>query len=231
MVESFFASLRLELGIETGYAQEIRLAKGWRSRDNLGDPEVYAVGARRYPTWFENYGWNVDELPLVDRTATTAVARIWNSLRSHGEARLALAVRRLNAAMTRDEAADAILDATIALEVLLGDGDGQSISWKLRMRAAALAGLDGDRAHMEEMRIAIKEIYDARSAIVHGGRRNSATSDDGYAASRRAIDILREVIRSLIAYPRYLDPHQIDNDLLLTPRVQVGGSSPVNPSA
>lgn len=217
MVDSFFAALRLELGIATGYAQEIRLAKGWRSYRRLDEPEVYAVGARRYPAWFDDYGWNADPLPLVDKDGVYAVARTWQALRSIDDNRFALALRRLNAAMTRDEPADAILDATIALEVLLGDGDGQSISWKLRMRAAALIGIEADREAMEEVRTAIRDTYEARSAIVHGGRRKKSTSDDGgYAASQTAIDVLRQVLKALVRHPAYLDPLKIDADLLLT---------------
>ena len=228
-VEIFFAALRLELGIETGYAQEIRIGRGWRIHARLREPEVYAVGARRYPSWFDDYGWNVDPLPEVDRAGIEAVASTWRTLREIADDRLTLALRRLNAAMTRDESADAILDATIALEVLLGDGDGQSIAWKLRMRAAALIGVDADRARMEEVRVAIKETYDARSAIVHGGRRRSGSADDAYAASRRAIDVLREVVRSVVRHPEYLKPERIDSDLLLTSRVVSEPSAPVPP--
>ena len=218
-VESFFAALRLELGIETGYAQEIRLSRGWRSHDRLGDPEVHTVGARRYPTHFDDYGWIRDDLPLVDRVGIETVARTWEALRGINDQRLALALRRLNAAMTRDEPADTILDATIALEVLLGDGDGQSISWKLRMRAAALVGLDADRTKMEEMRTAIKKTYETRSAIVHGGQRRSAPSDGGHEAAQVAINALRTVIKQVFIHPDYLDPQRIDADLLLTSRV------------
>jgi hypothetical protein len=47
--------------------------------------------------------------------------------------------------MTRDDAVDAILDATIGLEVLLGDQENQALSYKLRLRAGALARLSGTR--------------------------------------------------------------------------------------
>ncbi len=227
VVETFFAALRLELGIDTGYAQEIRMGRGWRSHARLREPEVYAVGARRYPSWFDDYGWNLNQLPEVDRDGIEAVASTWRVLRSLEDDRMTLALRRLNAAMTRDEPADAILDATIALEVLLGDGDSQSIAWKLRMRAAALIGMDADRTRMEEVKVAIRDTYDARSAIVHGGRRKSGAAADAYAASRRAIDVLRDVIRALVRHPKYLKPERIDADLLLTSRVAVVPPPPV----
>lgn len=228
VVETFFAALRLELGIETGYAQEIRIGRGWRSHARLQEPEVYAVGARRYPSWFDDYGWNADPLPEVDRKGIEAVASTWRVLRGLEDDRVTLALRRLNAAMTRDEPADAILDATIGLEVLLGDGDGQSIAWKLRMRAAALIGVDADRARMEAIRIAIRDTYDARATIVHGGRRKSGAAADAYAASRCAIDVLRDVIRALVRHPEYLKPERIDADLLLTSRM--AASAPLEPT-
>lgn len=215
-IDSFFAALRLELGIDTGYAQEIRLSKGWRTHDRLGDPEVHAVGARKYPSHFDNFGWMGDDLPMVDRTGIEAVAKTWQTLRSIDDQRLALALRRLNAAMTRDDPADTILDATIALEVLLGDGDSQSIAWKLRMRAAAVVGIDADRTKMEDMRTAIKKTYDARSAIVHGSRGRPNQDDSAHLAAQVAIMSLRTVIRQLVKHPSYLDPHRIDDTLLLT---------------
>lgn len=225
VVDSFFAALRLELDVDTGYAQEIRLAKGWRSHDRLGDPEVYAVGARRYPAHFDDYGWMNQDLPFVSKDETKAVARTWLGLLAIKDPRFALALRRFNAASLRDDPADVILDATIALEILLGDGDGQSISWKLRMRAAALIGLDADRSRMEKVRIAINDTYGVRSAIVHGGRRKQKDLDE-YAAAKRAVDILRSVINAIIAHPAYLDPLKIDSDLLLTSNVVgVAGAS------
>ena len=58
-----------------------------------------------------------------------------------------LAINRLNGCLTRTDPADAILDATIGLELLLGDDQNQSLSYKLRLRAAALAILHGDPAN------------------------------------------------------------------------------------
>lgn len=215
-VELFFAALRLELGIETGYAQELRLAKGWCTQAHLGDPEVFAVAARRYPAWFDDFGWNTADLPLVDGPAIARVAATWGALKNFNDPRMALALRRLNAAMTREEPADVILDATIAMEVLLGDGDGQSISWKLRMRGAALVGMEQDRASMSAMFATIKQVYEARSSIVHGGKKSSKGLDERDAADK-AIGALRTIMKCLVAHPEFIDPLRIDAELLLTP--------------
>lgn len=217
VVDSFFAALRLALDLDTGYAQEVRLAKGWRSYHRLGEPQVYAVGARRYPPHFDNYGWMREGLPLVSKEDMRAVANRWTKLLAIQDSRFTLALRRFDSMLTRNNPADVILDATIALEILLGDGDGQSISWKLRMRAAALLGLDADRSMMDELRTAINKIYGVRSAIVHGGKRKSKELDED-AAANRAVNVVRIVINALIEHPIYLDPLKIDADLLLTSR-------------
>lgn len=57
-IDALFAALRIATGVETGYAQEVRLSRGWRHRHNYGLPDVHAAGARRYPEHFDDFGWN-----------------------------------------------------------------------------------------------------------------------------------------------------------------------------
>ncbi len=213
--ERLFAALRLVTGVETGHAQEVRLARGWRGYVRSDQPEVFAAPARRYPEGFDDFGWTKEELPRVTRADMEAVGRLLKSLNSISDRGLALALRRLNAATTRHDHADAILDAVIALEVLLGDKDNQSISWKLRMRAAALVGLSAGRGEMQAMYDGISTLYKERSAIVHGLERK-ASAPAPQEVRRLAVDALRRILRILIDHPRYLDPLKIDSELLLT---------------
>lgn len=221
LIERFFAVLRLETGIETGYAQGLYLARRWRSSD-LSGSKVYGVGLRRYPEKFDNFGWNSKELPLVTKAQMERVIILWNSLDTINNTRLELSLKRLNNAMIRYDPEDSILDATIALEILLGDSENQAVSWKLRMRAAALAGIRGDKAAMEQARVAIGEIYAVRSAIVHGAtrRRDASRHRDPEDGKRLAVDTLRSVLQAVIASPCYLDPLTIDTQLMLIPTAQ-----------
>ena len=220
-IEPLFAALRIETGVDTGYAQELRLARRWRHQHHHGMPSVYAAGARRYPEAFDDFGWTRDPLPLVTKAEMVRVSDLYRSLNDNGSDRLSLAVRRLNAAMIRPEVADAILDATIALEILLGDGDGQAIAWKLRMRAAALVGLEEGRAQVEAINDAIKTVYDARSAIVHGARRSKGPAEERAARALEAKDLalasLRKILKLLLRHPQFFDPLCIDNELLIRP--------------
>lgn len=219
LIDTAFATLRLETGIATGYAQLMWLARHWRMSHHFADPEIHADGARRYPEAFDDFGWLREDIPVVTRAEISNVASSLAAIRQTSEPRLALALRRLNAAMTRDEHADAILDATIALELLLGDKDNQAISWKLKMRAAALAGLSGGRQEMEDASRAVGEVYALRSAIVHGAprKRRKASVSDPETGKRLAIETLRSVLRAIIAAPRFLDPLRIDHELMMVP--------------
>jgi len=220
-IEVLFAALRLVTGIETGYAQEVRLARGWGTWPHMDWPHVYAVGARRYPEAFDNFGWIRDDIPLVTAIQMKEVATVYQAMTSQTAQRMDLALRRFNAATTRDDPSDAILDATIALEILLGDADNQAIGWKLRMRAGALAGIGGDQASIDTARADVAKLYDLRSTIVHGVTGKKATkaakAQDPELGRRLAIDTLRGVLRVILKFPRYLDPLVIDRELLLRP--------------
>ena len=224
-IERFFSMLRLETGIDTGYAQGLYLARRWRA-SNLFGSGVYGVGVRRYPEKFDDFGWNSAEIPTVTKAQMSRVALLLNNLDNINNSRLDLAVKRFNSAMIRSDPSDAVLDATIALEILLGDAESQAISWKLRMRAAALAGIIGSKEAMEQARLAIGEIYGLRSAIVHGAtrRRDSVGKRDPEDGKQLAINTLRSVIRTVIAFPIYLDPLVIDSDLMLIPTVKAGNN-------
>jgi hypothetical protein len=221
-IELLFAALRLATGVETGHAQEIHLARGWRTWSSHIDwPQIYAVGARRYPQAFDNFGWISDELPLVTGLQMKSVASFYRAINGQTSQRLELALRRFNAATTRDDPSDAILDATIALEILLGDADNQAIGWKLRMRAGALAGIGGDQAGIDSTRADVGKLYDLRSTIVHGvtGKKavKAAKALDPEVGRSLAIDTLRAVLQVILKYPRFLNPLLIDRELLLRP--------------
>ncbi|GGB69547.1 HEPN domain-containing protein [Blastomonas aquatica] len=215
-IDLLFAALRLATGVSTGYAQELRVNRGWTHFQCDLPPELVAAGARRYPEEFDDFGWMQPDLPTVTRSQMRDVQKIVSQMRKVKDERLILALRRFNGAMIRSEMADVILDATIALEILLSDGDNQSIGYKLRLRAGALANLDRPGSGLE-ISETIKQVYEARSRIVHGGRRtktqNAAAKDE--VAKESALGTLRRMLLILLDHPRFLDPKTIDSELLL----------------
>lgn len=217
-IDLLFASLRIVTGIETGYAQELRLARRWTLLHDHGLPSVYATGARRYPEIFDNFGWTAEHFPKVTRSQMEEVRSLFQILETLKQERLHLAIRRLNSAMIRSDVADTILDATIALEILLGD-TGEAISWKLRLRAAALAKMAKDGEAGLAMHDAIKSIYDLRSEIVHGKRQRKDKLADQMerhqTVRNKALDALRQLLKIIISRPEHLDPGRIDKELMI----------------
>lgn len=216
-IEELFAALRLATGVSTGYAQELRLARGWSHLHTDDTPEIYAVGARRYPETFDDFGWMREDLPVIERAQMHEAATVLGRIRRANDDRLTLALRRMNTAMIRSDAADAILDATIGLEILLSDGDSQSIGYKLRLRAGALSNLAQPGSGVV-VGTTIKGVYEARSRIVHGARKSKRISARAADESARdaALDMLRRLLMIVLEHPRFLDPTKIDSELLLS---------------
>ncbi|SRR5216683_2270572 len=223
-IESFFSALRVATGIETGYAQMLWVPRGWALSYYCDLTPVYGTTLRRYPSEYDNYGW-VYKGATVETEHLPEVRRLYRAVASSPSEGMRLALSRLNACLTRSDAADAILDGTIGLELLLGDEQNQSLSYKLRLRAAALALLHADPAYpATEVASKVKRLYAARSAIVHGQRKKrskkASEPEDTRNANDRllASDLLRFVLNVLLTNPAYLDPAKIDEGILLRGR-------------
>lgn len=220
LIEEFFASLRLATNIDTGYAQVLFVPRAWSLGYYMDLPSLYGSTYRRYPNRFDHYRWAQDDIPTVSKAEIVEVKSAFQRLRARNEQKIAIAVKRLNSCLTRDDAVDAILDATIGLEVLLGDRDNQALSYKLRLRAAALAKLSG-KHNPRQILSDIKSVYESRSEIVHGIVRKATNKKIDQTKQRYEVqrDLatkqLRIVLDILISNPRYLEPTHIDNELLV----------------
>jgi hypothetical protein len=78
------------------------------------------------------------------------------------------AARRFSEARYRHRREDHLLDLVIAAEGLFGGGDTQEVSYKVRLRAAALLGQDA--ASRRRIFEDFKTAYELRSATAHGGK-------------------------------------------------------------
>jgi hypothetical protein len=219
LADQLFGALRLATGIETGFAQALYAPRGWALGFSADLPHLYGVAVRGYPGSFDNFGWLRKDLPIVSSAQSTEIRRVFKLLRARTENRIEIAVRRLNACLTRDDPIDSILDAAIGLEVLLGDNDSQAISYKLRMRSAALASLPNSSRTPGDVSKDVKKIYAERSKIVHGNRSKSGKQLDArpneHSAKQVAANLLRFVLDRLLENPEFINPEDIDLRLLL----------------
>jgi hypothetical protein len=220
-IDSFFGALRVATGISTGYAQLLWAPKGWTLDYFCDLTPIYGTTLRRYPDEYDNYGW-VAPGATVSIADLVEVRRTYRAIINSQSEAIRLALSRLNGCLMRADAADAILDGTIGLELLLGDDQNQSLAYKLRLRAAALTLVSSDGAYpVSEIASKVKRLYDARSAIVHGRRRRrskkASEPADTVNVEERSIaaDLLRFVLNTLLVHPEYLDPAKIDDGLLL----------------
>ncbi|PDS41136.1 hypothetical protein CO668_30805 [Rhizobium anhuiense] len=219
--DSFFGALRIATGVRTGYSQIVWLPRKWAVGYFCDLPPIYGTALRQYPNEFDEYGW-VREGAGVSTSALHDVRRVYRAVLDNKSEAVRLALKRLNGCLTRSDIADAILDGTIGLELLLGDDQNQSLSYKLRLRAGALARRYGGKDRSaRDVAIQVKRVYERRSAIVHGKRKKdtrkvSEPVDTRFDEDRRtASDLLRFVLDTLLTHPEYQSPSKIDEDLLL----------------
>ncbi|MEZ2145847.1 hypothetical protein AAE026_26675 [Bradyrhizobium sp. DN5] len=231
-IDSFFGALRIVAGIKTGYAQFLWLPKDWALEYFCDLTPVYGTTLRRYPAEYDNYGWTEASV-FVTKDQLAGLRAVYKHIADNQSEAVRLAISRLNGCLTRSDEGDSILDGTIGLELLLGDKDNQSLSYKLRLRAAALAALQGDPAFQaRDVFMEVKRLYEARSAIVHGLRKKQSKKaiepEDARNSKERmlASELLGFVLKVLLAHPQYQEPARIDEGLLLGGDSAVQGLSP-----
>lgn len=99
--------------------------------------------------------------------------------------------RVLSAAQTRSDPTDRLVDSVIAWENLFGSSQGEP---RLRISAAMARLLANTREDRERLQSEVKELYDLRSKIVHGGTFKKRTLS---ADANRALDLARASLRAM----------------------------------
>ena len=116
--------------------------------------------------------------------------------------RLSLAARRLGSALSRSEGAfptaDAILDVTIALEVMYSLGGGGEIQNKMGIRLAHFLGNGPDDRY--DLFECVRSLYSLRSAITHG---RTAKANHG-AVLEAALDLGQRTFSRLLDRGKFL---------------------------
>ncbi|WP_349343612.1 hypothetical protein [Marinobacter sp. MMG032] len=221
LIDEFFGALRVITQVETGYAQVYAVAKEWEAHCTADLPYLKGATLRSYPSWFEDYYWNIENVPALSDEEMDEAKIIFNKVQSAKENSISLALRRLNRCVIRDDEEDAVLDATIALEALLSDGN-QEMTHKLALRVGALSKLD-DRSQKNPSQAFkdVKKIYGYRSAIAHGSRDLDKkriikiTEEKSTTAHDLVVDYLRMTLRVVLKHEKYRAPKVIDEQLLL----------------
>jgi len=123
---------------------------------------------------------SLDDLPSVASNLPAATAK----------PQFDLAIRRYNQACARSSPEDQLIDCWIALEALfLPEKD--ELSYRASIRIARFVGQDPPER--ENLRKAIRDSYDLRSALVHGATPNFKKSS--FENLSGAVDSTRDVLR------------------------------------
>lgn len=105
------------------------------------------------------------------------------------------ALHRFNQALRRHNPGDRAVELAIAFESLLGDGQQNEVTHKVKVRTVRLLG--GDINNRIENSKIIKRVYDLRSRVVHTGNATISDGDPDIICKATIIcaDIIKKVIR------------------------------------
>ncbi|SET85518.1 hypothetical protein SAMN05216389_1422 [Oceanobacillus limi] len=222
VIDNYFNAIRIVSGLKTGYCQLIALPKGWTYNYSSDLIPLKGTSIREYPYGFENYRWLQPVEKLTSETVEE-VSSVFKGLQDVNDRKIEHATYRLKECYLRKNEEDAVIDAIIALETLLSDGDRGEITHKLALRAAFLLQKSPlIEHHPLEIFRNIKAIYSFRSAIVHGStkissKREIKVNDEvKIPALELAIEYVRNSILVLVQNPEYLVASKIDENLILT---------------
>ncbi|MDC4786826.1 HEPN domain-containing protein [Acinetobacter baumannii] len=223
LVHNFFSALRLITDCKTGYAQIFAEPENWTTRFREKLLNIRGCSVREFPHEFEfNQYWMNNSFPIVNVDQLNIIKDFYGKLSSNKHKSIPIALKRLNSCMLRHDEEDTVLDATIALEVLLSDDGKTEMTHKLALRVAALSKLDSNcKEKPKEVFAKIKKVYTYRSGIVHGTKDLSKSKVIKIPESSElktvdvAIEMLKMVLRVLLCNDKYFDAKSIDEDLLL----------------
>lgn len=119
--------------------------------------------------------------------------------------------RLIKAVVHRKDPIDAIIDAVISWESLLGDPQGEL---RFRISTAMAVILKQDEEGRRELVKEAKDLYDLRSKIVHGGKHPSPR--EAVEKSKRILELSRNLLRAVYTkYPKLLQRQLSAVDILL----------------
>ncbi|WP_282126742.1 HEPN domain-containing protein [Marinifilum flexuosum] len=217
IVESFFSVFRVTVGVFSGFSQIVSKATNWEDRTKGDLYHVNVVSTRRYPDFFDNYGW-LNSPKIIKKEDVVKTAKYFENVRNTKANRIKLALSRLNTSYLRSREEDTILDITIALETILTHDSQSEITYRLSSRIAALCLIKPFKDYSEfQVFEFCKKIYSFRSAVVHGDskrigktRKVKIQENEEIETIIISLELLRHVLGILIENPLYNNPIEID---------------------
>jgi Apea-like HEPN len=220
-INAFFNALRINNDILVGYAQIIGRPLKWVEKYKANLMYLKGVATRSYPTEFNNYYWNRDEFPTINKKSLDSIKNLFQIIKEEGNKKISLACARLENSFYRNNEGDKVIDLVIGLESLLSDNEKGEITYKLSLRAAYLLQLSSLGESKSSIFNNMKAIYSCRSAIVHGQKNieKKRFVKDSQGNQKLVLDVaytyLKECVKVLASYPQFLDATEIDKKIIL----------------
>jgi hypothetical protein len=147
---------------------------------------------------------------VIDGGAGERLRRLWHQLHAGPNAkRASLAFRRFASAADRATEEDRLIDYWVGLESLFTFETRQEVILRASLRIGAMLGATPDAR--VQRRKEMRDSYDVRSRVVHGG---DVKKDELTTASQHARSALREALLRVLESDCLFSPDKIDEAML-----------------
>lgn len=226
IIDNFFASVRICTGLSTGYGAIICEPQNWVDNWYADLDPLYGTTYRAINPNSLKDNWLALDISPISKTQIKDIINTFIFLselkidKKHANYRkLKVSVERLNRCLLREAIDDTALDAIIGIEMLLSGNTQGEITYTISNRISLLAYFIPECPYSShEMRLAMRKIYNYRSAIVHGKELKDKETiinikDSTFHVKDLAIEFLRYSIIFMINHPEYLDATKLDEEI------------------
>lgn len=223
-IDTFFASIRIVKGCNTGYGQIVSEPISWFESACANMIELHGTTIRAFNGKLAEKHWGEHEYITISETDLEKIIKVYNLIHEiknnnpKDYKKLAIGINRLNRCMLREEEDDTALDAIIGIETLVSGGTQGEITYTMSNRMAVIATLVDECPYSANIaRKAMGSIYGYRSAIVHGRDLKDSNTNIKVGDSTKipakdlAIEFLRYSLLFMLFNQQYLrEPKDID---------------------
>lgn len=168
------------------------------------------------PFGFSGSGWARDHSPttptVVDERAFDQLQHWHERVTTVRSPKSEVGLRRIRSALVdRRDPIDAIIDAIVSWENLFGSTSGEL---RFRISTAMALLIETDHDARSKLQKEIRELYDARSRIVHGG--SPPKPQEAAAKLDRVFEITRSMLRAVYEHhPSTMEHKKSSQDLIV----------------
>ena len=219
-IDNVISTIKVVTGYSLGYAQILSFPLDWITDFCADLVPLYGAKSHFINSKETEKFWMNINIKVISKEQSSKIQEMYKNVllcnKGCNQRRLSFALNRFNRCTLRNEVDDMTTDAAIGLEALLADGTKGEITYTIANRICVVFAHQKNSVYTTlNCREIMKEIYNYRSAIVHGRalkdkEKYYIIDDKKFEVPRIAVDFLRYSILFLTENQDYFESRKFD---------------------